>query len=247
MKIVLLFPDLLGTYGDSGNGEILLRRAKARGLDASYRRVFYGDPIPRDADLFVIGGGEDGPMQLARDALYKDGFLADLDSTSHHILAVCAGLQILGERFVTSTLPSSIGLGVIPIVTERIETHKRIVGEVVVETDSSLDLPILTGYENHGGESRLLSGSPLGRVVAGVGNSYESRVDGFFNDRIIATYLHGPLLARNPLLADLLIRRLTPRGENSFAPLEVDREVEALRESLLADKKMSISRRLGLR
>ncbi|MDA8197040.1 MAG: glutamine amidotransferase [Actinomycetota bacterium] len=247
MKVVQLFPDLLGTYGDSGNGEILFRRARARGVGASYQRVFYGDPIPRDGDIFVLGGGEDGPMQLARDALHRDGFLGDLSSTNHQILAICAGLQILGERFVTSKSPSSPGLGVIPIVTERIENHKRIVGEVVVEADSALELPILTGYENHGGESRLLEGVPLGRVISGVGNSYSSKIDGFFNDRIIGTYMHGPVLARNPLLADLIICRLEPKGLNSFSPLEVDREVEQLRENILSQRGMSLSRRIGLR
>ncbi len=247
MKIVLLFPDLLGTYGDSGNGEILFRRALARGFEATYQRVFYGDPIPRDGNLFVIGGGEDGPMQLARDALHKDGFLGDLASTDHQILAVCAGLQILGERFVTSAAPSSPGLGLIPVVTERIAANKRIVGEVAVEADLSLDLPILTGYENHGGESRLLSGSPLGRVVSGIGNSYATKVDGFLSDRIVATYMHGPLLARNPLLADLIIRRVAPKATNSFTPLEVDREVEGLRSEIISNRALSISRRLGLR
>ncbi|MDA8277236.1 MAG: glutamine amidotransferase [Actinomycetota bacterium] len=247
MKIVLLYPDLLGTYGDSGNGEILYRRAVARGINATYQRVFYGDPIPRDGSLFVIGGGEDGPMQLARDALHKDGFLGDLSSTSHQILAVCAGLQILGESFVTSGAPSSPGLGLIPIVTERIANHKRIVGEMVAEADPTLDLPVLTGYENHGGESRLLSGVPLGRVVRGTGNSYASKVDGYIDDRIVATYMHGPLLARNPLLADLLIRRVAPVMPNAFTPLAVDREVDALRSEILSNKSVSISRRLGLR
>lgn len=123
------------------------------------------------------------------------------------LVAICAGMQILGQAFATAGSPSVEGLGLLPLIT-RHSNRPRAVGELLVEADPSTGAGLVTGYENHAGQTELLEGRPLGTVLAGVGNRYEERVDGYLSDKVVASYCHGPLLARNPALADLVLGRI---------------------------------------
>ena len=207
VRVALIYPDLLGTYGDSGNAQVLAVRARMHGLGAEVVAVGSEDSIPGDADVYVIGGGEDGPQQAAVAAARRDGGLARALQAGAQLVAICAGMQILGEAFSTADSPSVEGLGLLPLVTRR-STRPRAVGELLVEADPSTGAGLVTGYENHAGQTELLEGRPLGTVLAGVGNRYEESVDGFLSDRVVASYCHGPLLARNPALADLVLGRI---------------------------------------
>ncbi len=206
VRVVLLFPDLLGTYGDSGNALILAQRLRWRGLPAQLITVTAGDPIPSGCDLYVVGGGEDLPQVLAARQLGQHGPLHQAVERGAAVLAVCAGLQILGTSFVGADGGEAEGLGLLDCRTGRpvARTARRAVGELVVDADPRLGLPLLTGYENHGGITTLGPGvSPIGRVRTGVGNG--DGTDGAWSGRVLATYLHGPVLARNPALADRLL------------------------------------------
>jgi CobQ-like glutamine amidotransferase family enzyme len=197
LKIATIFPELLGTYGDGGNGLVLLQRAKKRGLDVSLHSVGIGDALI-DADLYLLGGGEDGPQQQATEALRRDGSLAKRLDDGAHIFAVCAGLQILGTSFAVHGGNSARGLEFVD--AESVRSAQRSVGDLVVDVDGHE----LVGFENHGGQTHLGPDvRPLGTVRRGFGN--DGRVDGFRTTVMTATYSHGPVLALNPWLADALL------------------------------------------
>ena len=226
VTIALLFPDLLGTYGDSGNAVILAQRLRWRGVGARVVTVRSGDAIPGECDIYVVGGGEDLPQSLAARQL-REGDTSPLRravDAGAAVLAVCAGLQILGTRFVYGPEGAGAeGLGLVDCETRR-GNGRRSVGEIAVEPDSRLGIPVLTGYENHAGVTVVgRNASPAGRVLYGVGNGDGSGTDGVWSGRVFGTYLHGPVLARNPSLADLIL---------SWAVGELDalddREAEAL-------------------
>lgn len=224
VRIALLFPELLGTYGDFGNALVLLRRLQWRGHTAEIVDVPAGTPVPEQADLFVIGGGEDAPQVEAADELIAGGVLNRAVDRGAAVLAVCAGFQIIGTTFPGPGGPSRAGVGLVDATTVR-GPGARAVGEIVVDAPG---LPPLTGFENHGGHTRLGPGvQPLGRVQQGIGNG--DGTEGVLAGNVVGTYLHGPVLARNPALADLLLGRVV----GDLDPLD-DAVVDELRAERLA-------------
>jgi CobQ-like glutamine amidotransferase family enzyme len=232
VTVALLFPDLLGTYGDSGNAVVLAQRLRWRGLASEVVTVHSGEPVPAGCQIYVVGGGEDLPQVLAARQLGPPagGVLQQAVDGGAAVLAVCAGLQILGASFVYGPDGTEAdGLGLVDCVTRR-GIGPRAVGEIVVDPVGELGLPLLTGYENHAGATTVGSGaSAAGRVRHGVGNGDGSGTDGVWAGRVFGTYLHGPVLARNPALADLLLGWVV----GALDPLD-DREQLALREERLA-------------
>ncbi len=227
-----LFPDLLGTYGDDGNALVLARRAGWRGVEARIIDVTADVAIPDDGHVYLIGGGEDGPQTRAAALLAESGALLRAIEGGAALLAICAGFQIMGASFLGPNGSASDGLGLLDVETVR-GTGPRIVGEVVVDTDPELGIGPLTGYENHAGVTVLgPSARPLGHVRVGVGNRPGDAVEGVWDGRIIATYLHGPALARNPALADRLLAWALDVQPDQLEPVD-DERVEALRSQRL--------------
>jgi CobQ-like glutamine amidotransferase family enzyme len=241
-QIVVLFPELLGTYGDGGNAVVLAQRLRWRGLPCELTTVAAHDPIPDDGGLYLLGGGEDGPQEEAARRLGRDGPLHAAVHAGATVLAVCAGMQIAGASFPGADGRPTAGLGLLDCETLRTD-EPRAVGELLVDADARLGLAPLTGFENHGGRTRLGdTARPLGTVVAGVGNGSPSRLgDGPATEgavchvgagHVVGTYLHGPVLARNPELADLLLRWVLGDAAPDLAPLD-DHEHDELREKRL--------------
>lgn len=231
VTIGLLYPDLLGTYGDSGNATILAQRLRWRGVAAEVVTVRSGEAVPEGCQIYVVGGGEDLPQALAARQLGPglDGVLGRAVAGGAVVLAVCAGLQILGRSFPGSDGTDIDGVGLLDCRTVP-GRGPRAVGEIVVEPAEELDLPTLTGYENHGGVTSVGAGArPVGRVRHGSGNGDGSGTDGVWQGKVLGTYLHGPVLARNPALADLLLTWAV----GTLEPLD-DPESEELRRERLA-------------
>ncbi len=202
LRIVWVYPDLLSTYGDRGNMLVLARRAQLRGIPVEAVEVNSDQPVPVQGDLYLLGGGEDLPQILAAHRLRADGGLAAAAGRGAVVLAVCAGYQVIGTRFGGVDGEPVDGLAILDISSGRGE--RRGVGEVVADVDPALGVPRLTGFENHQGVTTIGPGaSPLARVSLGVGNG--DGTEGAYAGRILGTYLHGPALARNPGLADLLL------------------------------------------
>jgi CobQ-like glutamine amidotransferase family enzyme len=232
ITIALLFPDLLGTYGDSGNALILAQRLRWRGLRAEILTIRSGDPVPAGCQLYVVGGGEDLPQALAARDLGPGaaGPLGQAVEAGAAVLAVCAGLQILGGSFVGPDGVETEGLGLVDCVTRR-GTGPRAVGEIVVEPDLALGVPTLSGYENHAGVTSVgREARAVGRVRRGIGNGDGSGTDGVWAGRVLGTYLHGPVLARNPELADRLLAWVV----GPLGPLDDQEQLDLRAERLSA-------------
>ena len=204
LRLVWVYPDLLSTYGDRGNLLVLERRARLRGIETESVRVQADQPVPRQGDIYLIGGGEDLPQILAPlQGLRADGELwPALVSLGAVVFAVCAGYQLIGTEFAGEEGQPVPGLEIADLRGGR--GDRRAVGEVLADVDPALGLPRLTGFENHQGVTRLGPGArPLARVEAGIGNG--DGTEGAYAGRVLGTYLHGPALVRNPALADLLL------------------------------------------
>ncbi len=230
LRLVSVYPELLGTYGDTGNVCVLQQRAARRGICADVVTASVGDPMPTSGDIYLLGGGEDLNQMQAAERLQGHGAaaLAKAVAGGAVVFAVCAGFQILGATFADEDGTLVPGAGLLDVVTTR--SGKRAVGEVVAEPVNRPELPVLTGYENHAGRTTLgAEAVPLGRTLAGVGNSEGSRTEGACQGRVVGTYLHGPALARNPALADLLLQWVV----GALPPLP-DPMVEQLRSERIA-------------
>ena len=204
LTIVRLYHDLLGTYGDQGNAEILIHRAKARNLDVDLVEVTPGMPVPRSGDIYLLGGGEDGPQSAALEMLKNDGGLNFAAAGGATVLAICAGFQIIGETLPDSTGTITAGLGLVDAHTVY-DSSPRSVGEIAIQPSRG-GLPILTGFENHQGLTRIGEEMPsLGTVLSGTGNGFNNK-EGVWHGNVFGTYLHGPALARNPELADAVLQ-----------------------------------------
>ncbi|MFY9783999.1 MAG: hypothetical protein WAK12_10770 [Acidimicrobiales bacterium] len=199
LNIALLYPELLGTYGDGGNALVLAERARRRGFEVRVENVGIDDEMP-DASIYLLGGGEDGPQRLGADLLRRSSFPSRARDGSF-VLAVCAGLQVLGTSFAVEGDDEYEGLGLVPAQTHR--GVRRSVGDLVVRVDGRR----LVGFENHGGKTTLEDGlEPLGTVERGVGN--DGAVDGYRTATMWASYAHGPVLAMNPWLADEVLAKV---------------------------------------
>jgi lipid II isoglutaminyl synthase (glutamine-hydrolysing) len=218
VTIVHVYPQLLGTYGDRGNVLALVHRARGRGIAVRVVDVGLDEALPRTADLYVLGGGEDAAQLLAARCLLADERVAAVLAGAP-TLAVCAGLQLLARSFLDGDGRPTPGLGLLDVDCGRLP--RRAVGEVVSEPVELPGAPTLTGYENHRGDARLgPAARPLGRIVTGVGNG-DGRTEGAQQGTVLATYLHGPVLVRNPWLADeLLSRAVGPLAAYDDGPVD---------------------------
>ncbi|WBT09016.1 glutamine amidotransferase [Corynebacterium sp. SCR221107] len=235
LTIGLILPDVLGTYGDDGNALVLRQRARMRGIDAAIHPVKLGEPVPDSLDLYCVGGGEDTAQILAAQHLIADGGLTRAAAKNTPILAICAGLQVLGVSFrAGGGIVDGVGL----IDATTISMQKRAIGEVATTpTGAGMTAQLtdkLTGFENHMGATILgPDAQTLGTVTTGIGNADEAAVatakvdaaqtfaEGAVQGSVICTYMHGPALARNPQLADLLLAQAMGKQLVELEPLDI--------------------------
>ncbi len=207
VRVAHLYPDHLNIYADRGNLAVLLGRARRRGIELDVDLVGLGDEMA-EADLYYVGGGQDREQSLvAPDLAARESALAEAVAGGAAILAVCGGYQLLGRFYRDRSGDEQPGAGLFPLHT--IAGERRMIGDVLIECELDPgELHTVAGFENHAGRTILDGGSqPLGRVVAGFGNDGTSGLEGCRIGNAIGTYLHGPLLPRNPWLADWLLAR----------------------------------------
>ncbi|HEY2355791.1 MAG TPA: hypothetical protein VGH79_12925 [Gaiellaceae bacterium] len=222
IRVGHLYPDYLNIYADRGNIAVFSQRAAWRGHELEVTAIGMGDGVvPGAHDLYYVGGGQDREQLLvAEDLLGKaDGLRAAIDGGAA-LLAVCGGYQLLGRGYRGFHGEDMPGIGLLPL--ETVAGEKRMIGDVLLECELEPgETHTLAGFENHAGRTRLDPGAePLGRVVSGFGNDGESGYEGCRAGRVIGTYLHGPLLPRNPWLADwLLSQALAHRTGGEPVPL----------------------------
>ena len=222
IRIGLVFPQLLGTYGDRGNAEVLAWRLRRRGHPAQVVELPAPGAIPAGLDAYMLGGGEDLNQAAAVKLLLGQqgrGLRVALAGGAP-ALAVCGSLQLLGTTYLDAAGRRVPGLHLLDL--ETVATGARCVGEVVARLP---DGSLLTGFENHGGRTRLGgTAEPLATVLRGHGNNGDDGTEGIRKGNLVATYLHGPVLARNPALADALATAVLERRGDAAAlePIEPD-------------------------
>ena len=229
VKILHLFPDLLNLYGDKGNIETLRKRLIWRGIDAEVMYCTAEDERIdfENADIILLGGGFDREVKTVLEKLFgQKTELAEFVENGGTMLALCSGFEMLGKHFYLNG-EKTAGLGVLDAFAEIPADGKRITGNVVLECDEFKQK--ITGFENH--EGRMMTGilDPLGIVVAGCGNNGEDKKEGAVYKNLIATYLHGPLLPKNPELCDRILANCLKHKYPDFTELEpIDDGLEVL-------------------
>jgi lipid II isoglutaminyl synthase (glutamine-hydrolysing) len=229
IRVGHLYPDYLNIYADRGNIAVLARRAAQRGIDFEVTAIGLGEtPDPDGYDLLYVGGGQDREQALiASDLAAKGPALREAVDGGSAVLAVCGGYQLLG-RFYRDRYGSELpGAGLFPLHT--IAGERRMIGDVLIECELEPgSTQTVAGFENHAGRTILEEGAtPLGRVIAGFGNDGKSGLEGCRVGRALGTYLHGPLLPRNPRLADWLLAQALAHGTGGGPP-----ELEPLDDTL---------------
>ncbi len=236
VEVVLVYQSLLGIYGDRGNATVLMKRLAWRGYDPLLTVVEPGDPLPDTGHVYLLGGGEDAAQISAVRALAADGGLHRAADRGAAVLAVCAGYQIVGKTFTVGDQDEVIeGLGLLDVTTTR--GPVRAVGEMLSRwEDADGEEQWITGFENHGGYTQLGPGAvPLAQVQIGVGNCNDG-TEGAVAGTVIGTYPHGPVLARNPALADHVLSVAIGR---TLPPLVRPEVNELRRERLSAVRKLA--------
>lgn len=227
VKIVHLYPDEMNLYGDGGNIICLKKRLEARNFKVDVIGVGIGDRIP-NFDIMFIGGGQDREMKLiCKDIRRKSEELTYYINTGKTLLAICGGYQILGEYYKTLNSQTIELTGALPFFTEC--AKQRMIGNIVFESPFGKTV----GFENHGGKTYLAKElQPLGKVITGFGNNGEDKTEGILYKNTFGTYAHGPVLPKNPLLADEIIKRALCVGELQ----SIDDELEQKCHSSLASR-----------
>ncbi len=223
IRVGHLYPDYLNIYADRGNIAVLARRAAWRGHELEVTPLGMDDSIvPGAHDLYYVGGGQDREQLLVAENLaLKAEQLHAAVADGAAVLAVCGGYQLLGRGYRGFHGEEMPGIGLLPL--ETVAGGRRMIGDVLIECELEPgERRTVAGFENHAGRTRLdPDAQPLGRVLAGFGNDGESGYEGCRSGRVIGTYLHGPLLPRNPWLADwILLQALAHRSGSDPPALE---------------------------
>ncbi|MDO4798008.1 MAG: glutamine amidotransferase [Coriobacteriales bacterium] len=229
LRVIHLYPELLNLYGDSGNILVLRKRMEWRGIACHVDEVHVGElPSLAGADLVFIGGGSDREQTIVCESLQAArSELVSYVEDGGVLLAVCGGYQLLGHSY-TMGEQEVPGLSLVDLYTDR--GSPRLIGNVCVR--SRISKQPIVGYENHGGRTHLGDGvESLGTVVRGYGNDGQSGEEGCLYKNVVGTYVHGPLLPKNPGVADWLLARALERryGQCDLVPLDDAEELEANR------------------
>ncbi len=235
IRICHLYPDMLNLYGDRGNVICLKRRIEQRGIECEISEVTMGKSLnPNDYDLFFIGGGQD----FEQDVLLKDlkgekekavRFAVNEGKT---ILAICGGYQMLGSYYKTHDGTQMDFIGALDFYT--VGAEKRMIGNYAYKISDKITV---AGFENHSGRTYLGNGvKPLGKIIHGFGNNGEDKTEGAVFNNTFCTYSHGPVLPKNPELADLLISRTLETKYGHSELIELDDEFELKAKWYVLDK-----------
>ena len=238
LKILYLYPDMLELYGDYGNIQVLKYRLEKRGFNCIVDRYSIGDKKPdfKSYDIIFAGGGADNEQSILSEDLiqYKEE-LKDAENEGVFFLLICGAYQLFGKYYKGVEGNIIPGLEIFPYYTEAIEDRKkRCIGNIVINAVLDNKETKVIGFENHGGQTYDIP-SPFGKVLYGNGNKFGDTEEGFFKSNVIATYLHGPLLSKNPDVTDYIIKYCLDRKYNDNIDLEpLNDEFENLcREQLL--------------
>lgn len=244
IKILYLYPDMLELYGDYGNIQVLRYRLEKRGFKCIVDKYSIGDEMPdfKNYDIIFAGGGADNEQSILSEDLikYKDN-LKEAENTGVFFLLICGAYQLFGKYYKSVEGNIIPGLEIFPYYTEAIaDRKKRCIGNIVLDVNLNGKETKVIGFENHGGQTYDVPTS-FGKVLFGNGNKFGDTEEGFFRKNVIATYLHGPLLSKNPELTDYIIKYCLDRKYDENITLEpLNDEFENLCRKQLLDRFLQI-------
>lgn len=208
LKILWMYHDLMDLYGDKGNIETLRYRASKRGINVVVDTCTLQEKGNiEDYDIFFLGGGADKEQTLIyKDLLARKESILKAKESGTAFLLICGGYQLFGQYYLDQDGQKIDGLGIYDYYTESSDRDHRCIGNIVVKTNIHDKEVTVVGFENHGGQTKAVS-NPFGKVLVGHGNTYKGEYEGYMDAQTIATYMHGPLLPKNPEIADEVILR----------------------------------------
>ena len=223
LKILYLYPDILDLYGDIGNIKVITYRLEKRGFKAVVNTYSINDDKPdfESYDLIFAGGGADNEQQILSEDLvkYKEDIKKAVDKGVFFLL-ICGAYQLFGKYYKGVDGDIIPGLEIFDYHTEaNPDRSKRCIGNIIIETNLEGEKVKVIGFENHGGQTYDIK-STFGQVLFGNGNKFNDSTEGYMTDNVIATYLHGPLLSKNPELTDFIIKKCLKRKYNEDIELE---------------------------
>lgn len=205
LNVINMYPEALNLYGDRGNIIVLQKRCEWRGIKANVIEFSFSSDlnILKKADIILLGGASDREQGiLYNHFLNLKDILKGLIEDGVCLLAICGGYQLLGTAYIDANQKEIKGLGILDFYTK--SEGKRLIGNIIIETNLEILPKTIVGYENHGGRT-YHDYEPFGTVLQGYGNNGKDKKEGLIYKNVIGTYLHGPLLPKNPHLADYII------------------------------------------
>jgi len=245
LNILCLYPNIMDLYGDNGNIEILKYRAKQRNIEINIDTYTIGDEEPNfyEYDIVFLGGGSDKEQKVVAKDIMK--FKTQIERSINlgvFYLLICGGFQLFGKYYKDSNNNTIEGLNIFEYYTEASTDKKeRCIGNIVIESVFNGQKVELLGFENHGGQTYNVD-EPFGRVIYGNGNTFKNEYEGFMMENIIGTYLHGPLLSKNPELADYILKYCLERKYKKKINLKkINDEFECQAKKEMLDKLLTNS------
>lgn len=217
IRVCWLYHNIMDLYGDKGNMMVLEKRCLDRGIDFELDTCAIGETKDLSTyNLVFLGGGDDKTqISLIPDLLSRKENLKKAMDENTFILLICGGYQLFGQYYIASDGKKIEGLKFYDYYTDTGIDKKRCVGNIVIEANLDGHKTRIIGFENHGGQTLNVS-HPLGKVLSGFGNTFDSGYEGFYDGKILGTYLHGPLLPKNPVVADFVITKAIQKDDPAF-------------------------------
>lgn len=222
MKTAWMYHDIMDLYGDTGNILTLKKRCEDRGIEFELVKVGIGDDVDlSDFDLVFLGGGADKEqMSIIPDLLSRKENIRKAIEDHTFFLLICGGYQLFGQYYIAADHSRIDGLGFYDYYTDTGKAGSRCIGNIILDADLDGQKIRLVGFENHGGQTLNVE-KPLGKVLHGFGNAFDAGLEGFYDGKILGTYLHGPLLPKNPQLADFLIAKALSKRHPGFTQADL--------------------------
>ena len=237
LKVLWMYHDIMDLYGDKGNIQVLKKRCEVRGIEIQVDTcALHEKKKLSDYDILFIGGGADKEQSLLyEDLLSRKQDILDAIENHTFVLLICGGYQFFGKHYIDNQGNCIQGLGLFDYYSESDPKVGRCIGNIAIEANLDGQIVKVVGFENHGGQTRSVK-TPFGKVLAGHGNEYKSHFEGFYNGSVLGTYMHGPLLPKNPEVADFIIKKGLSRKYGEVTLTLLDDTLEQKAKAVILDR-----------
>lgn len=243
LRVCWMYHDIMDLYGDKGNMMVLKKRCEDRGISIMIDTLAIGED--RDLcqyDILFLGGGADKEQKmLIKDLRSRKEQIKKAMEEQTFVLLICGGYQLFGQYYISADNEKIEGLGFFDYYTDTGSNGTRCIGNIAIECNLDGNSFTAVGFENHGGQTYGVV-SPLGHVLAGYGNHFDAKQEGFYNGQVLATYMHGPLLPKNPEIADFVIYKGLKKRNPEIAICDLT----SLDDTLEQEAKKAMLKRLNI-